>query len=60
MDKSFQEIVIELRDASYSDSQIASLCNCTRQHIWKLGNGKIKEPGFRIGKRLTKLHEALQ
>lgn len=60
MDKSFQEIVVELREASYSDVQIASLCNCTKQHIGKIGSGKIKEPGYRIGRRLTKLHEAIQ
>ena len=60
MDKTFQQIVVELREAGYADMQIAHLCNCTRQHIWKLGNSQIKEPGFRIGKRLTKLHEALQ
>ena len=60
MDKLFKEIVLELREAGYADAQIASLCNCTRQHIWKLGNGQIKEPGFRIGRRLVKLRAAIQ
>ena len=60
MDKSFEEVVKELRDAGYTDAQMAHLCNCTRQHVWKLGNGTTKEPGFRIGQRLAKLHEAIQ
>ena len=60
MDKSFKEIVVELREAGYTDVQIASLCHCTKQHIGKIGAGKIKEPGYRIGTRLTKLYEAIQ
>ena len=50
----------DLRDVGYTDAHIARLCNCTRQHIWKLGKGEIKEAGFRIGRRLEKLHEGIQ
>jgi len=60
MDKSFKEIVSELRAAEYTDAQLARLCNCTRQHIGKIGKGTTIDPGFRIGARLTKLHEAIQ
>ena len=60
MDKSFKEIVVELREADYTDVQISNLCNCTKQHIGKIARGEVKEPGYRIGKRLTKLHEAIQ
>lgn len=60
MDKYFQKIVVELRKAGYKDVQIANLCHCTKQHIGKIGSGKINEPGYRIGLRLTKLYEAIQ
>ena len=61
MDKTFEQMVIELREASYTDAQLARLCGCSRQHIGNIGRGKIKkEVGFNIGKKLTALHEALQ
>lgn len=60
MDQDFQEIIKELRAASYTDAQMARLCNCTRQYIGSIGKGEIKEVGFRIGQRLVKLHEGIQ
>ena len=56
----FQQIVKDLRASSYSDAQIAHLCNCTRQYVHQIHKGDIKEVGFRIGQRLVKLHEAIQ
>ena len=60
MNTTFQKIVIDLRAAEFSDIQIAKVCGCSRQYIWKIGKGDINEPGFRIGRKLEKLHEAIQ
>ena len=60
MTTDFQKIIKELKDAGYTDIQIARLCDCTRQNIWAIGRGDTKDVGFRIGRRLEKLHEGIQ
>ncbi len=60
MDITFSECIKDLREAGFKDTHIARLCNCTSQHIGKLGKGDVKEAGFRIGRRLEKLHESIQ
>ena len=60
METDFAEIIKDLRNASYTDAQIARLCGCTRQYIGKIGNGETNDIGFRIGQTLTKLHDAIQ
>lgn len=57
---SFQQAIKDLRAASYTDTQIAKLCGCTKQHIGGIGRGEVKEVGYSIGRKLTKLHEALE
>ena len=60
MKKSFKEIVVALRKASYTDAQLARLCGCSRQYIGNIGKGNAKMIGFTIGRKLEKLYEALQ
>jgi len=55
----FEQIIKDLREAGYTDVQIAKLCGCTNQYIGKIGRGKGKNVRYSIGHKLTKLHEAL-
>jgi predicted transcriptional regulator len=56
----FEQIIKDLREASYTDVQIAKLCDCSNQYIGKIGRGQVKNVRYSIGLKLTKLHEALQ
>ena len=60
MDTDFAKIIKDLRAASYTDAQIARLCKCSRQYIGNIGKGTVQEVGYSIGRKLEKLHEALQ
>ena len=59
-ENSFEQIVKDLRAASYTDTQIAKLCGCTKQYIGKIGKGEAGNVSYSIGRKLTRLHEALQ
>ena len=55
----FQQAIKDLRAAGYTDSLLARLCDCSRQHIGKIRNGQIQSVGHWIGAKIEKLHKAL-
>lgn len=59
-DRDFSAILNDLRQARYTDTQLAYMCNCTRQYIRRLRVGEAKRPNYEIGRKLVQLHEALK
>ena len=54
----FQQIIAELKDAGLSYASMARIAGTTRQNIHYLSTGKTKSPGYDVGAKLKKMHEA--
>jgi len=43
-----------------TDAQIARFAKCTRQYIGSIGKGETNNVNYEIGRKLAKLHEAIE
>lgn len=54
----WKSIIADLSAAGVNQTELARECDCGQSTISEISRGVIKEPSFRIGKRLIELHAA--
>lgn len=51
----FKEMVNTLSDAGYSYAEIADEVGCSRQYVWKIGQGMVADLNYRFGSALRRM-----
>lgn len=54
----WKNIIKDLTDSGFTQSQIAALCNTGQSYICSLSKGVRKSPNWKLGESLLKLHKA--
>ena len=52
----WNRIIVEIRKAGMTDSEIAEAVGVCRHTIWGLCNGRTREPKHALGERLLDMH----